>query len=111
MTCGQGSDTHQLEPGASGVAEEGVEVVTVGRAYTGTATGSSLPTATLWHGNMTSEAPPLQTRMERWAQFSLMFLVTFSCCFHTPSNVNNYKKCSHRAEEPPRGSKTIVLRR
>lgn len=70
MTCGQGSDTHQLEPGALGVVEEGVEVVTVGRTYTGMATGSSLPTAKLWFLNMTYEAPPLQTRMEKFAQFS-----------------------------------------
>lgn len=100
MTCGQGSDTHQSEPGVLGVVEEGVEVVTVGRTYTGMATGSSLPTATPWLGNMTS--PPLQTRMERWAQLSSMFPVTCSCCFNALPIANKNKTnfhSSHGAEK------------
>lgn len=51
----------QLEPGALGVVEEGVEAVTVGRAYTGMATGSFLPAVPLWFESMTSGAPLLQT--------------------------------------------------
>lgn len=61
----QGRATHQLEPGALGAVEEGVEAVTVGRAYTGMATGSSLPAVPMWFGSMTSGAPLLQTRVER----------------------------------------------
>lgn len=51
----------QLEPRASGAVEEGVEVVTVGMAYTGMAAGSSLPAVPLWFGSMISGAPLLQT--------------------------------------------------
>lgn len=50
-----------MEPRASGAVEEGVEVVTVGMAYTGMAAGSSLPAVPLWFGSMISGAPLLQT--------------------------------------------------
>lgn len=73
----QGRATHQLEPGALGVVEEGVEAVTVGRAYTGMATGSSLPAVPLWFGSMTSGAPLLQTRVEKKSTNSISVFVTF----------------------------------
>lgn len=46
-----------------GVVEEGVEGVMVGRAYTGMATGSSLPAVPLWFGSMISGAPLSQTEI------------------------------------------------
>lgn len=63
-----------------GVVEEGVEAVTVGRAYTGMATGSFLPAVPLWFESMTSGAPLLQTRVKKTAQIRLVFLSLSSPC-------------------------------
>ncbi len=71
------STTYQLEPEALGVVEEEVEGVAVGKAYTGMATGSSLPVVPLWFGSMISGAPLSQTKEKNRAQLRFSF-----CHFH-----------------------------